>query len=275
MIYTITASDVCGTTANASLDIHVIDLPPNFFVADTTAGCQPFTVQFLETSPSSGQTYVWDFGDNSDVSLSKNPTHVYEYPGTYDVSLTVTSPQGCKNIEFVWDPLFASILKPFIQFTNLSQGAFYNFWFFGDGDSASALHPYHKYPNAGDFIVLLVTVSDKGCTDTAEAVVTIKDDFTIYAPTAFSPDFNSINDIWYVTGHNISPVGFHVAIFDRWGEVIWETDKYNPDNPAQNGWDGKNKAGNIVKVDTYVWLVHCIDNKGNDKEFSGYVTVIK
>lgn len=177
--------------------------------------------------------------------------------------------------QFIWDPDFASILKPIFQFTNLSQNATQHFWFFGDGDSSSVMNPYHRYPNSGTFLATLVTVSDRGCTDTAQANLIIKDDFTIYAPTAFSPNFDKINDVWFVSGHNISEEGFHIYIYDRWGQIIWETDKYDPLNPEQFGWDGRNKSGEIVKVDSYVWLVSCHDWKGNKKEFTGNVTIIR
>lgn len=290
MVYSVTAEDACGTRDTASVTIHVLEAPPLSFVADTVAGCQPFTVQFLETNPSNGQTYEWDFGDNSNISLTKNPVHVFNDAGVFDVTLTVTTSSGCKTTEtkpafitvypkptsrFVWDPQFATLIKPIIQFTSLSTGAAQHYWFFGDGDSASIVHPYHRYPDAGTYIAKLVTVSDRGCTDTAIAQIVIKDDFTIYTPSAFSPDFNAINDVWYVTGHNISPEGFHLYIYDRWGQIMWETDKYNPENPREFGWNGKNKAGNVVKVDTYIWMLICYDHKGNKKEFTGNVTVIR
>ena len=290
MTYFVTAEDACGTRDTASVVIHVLNAPPLAFVSDTVAGCQPFTVTFLETSPDSGQTYTWDFGDNSNISLAKNPVHVFNSAGTFDVSLTVTSNSGCQTTEtkpnfitvypkphsqFIWDPQFTTILKPFIQFTSLSTGADNYYWFFGDGDSASIEHPYHKYHGANTYDVTLVTITNRGCTDTANAQVLIKDDFTIYVPTAFSPDFNAINDVWYVTGHNISPNGFSMFIYDRWGQIIWETDKYNPSNPREFGWDGRNKAGNVVKVDTYTWMIICKDHKGNKKEFTGFVTVIR
>jgi gliding motility-associated-like protein len=290
MTYIVTAQDICGTRDTGLVTIHVLPTPPIHFIADTTAGCSPFTVHFLETSPNIGQSYLWNFGDDSDISLAKNPTHIFYQPGTYDVTLTVTSTEGCVSTEtkpdfiqvypkphsqFTWDPQFASILKPIIQFTSISQNATMHFWFFGDGDSSSVIHPYHRFPNADTYIVSLVTVSDLGCTDTAQAEILIKDDFTIYAPTAFSPDFNNINDVWFVTGHNISEQGFHVAIFDRWGQIIWETDKYNASNPKQFGWDGRYKAGEIVKIDTYIWMITCHDWKGNKKEFTGNVTIIR
>ena len=42
-------------------------------------------------------TYLWDFGDGKS-STEKNATHTYSAKGTYDVALTVTSSEGCKEV---------------------------------------------------------------------------------------------------------------------------------------------------------------------------------
>ncbi|NTV24461.1 MAG: hypothetical protein HGA85_08935, partial [Nanoarchaeota archaeon] len=36
------------------------------------------------------------------------------------------------------------------------------------------------------------------------------------------PDFDEINDVFYVLGNGISTKDFHLYIFDRWGSVIYE-----------------------------------------------------
>jgi len=63
-------------------------------------------VNFSETSPDAGQTYLWDFGDpyNTTGSTDKNPVHIYEYQDTYDVTITVTNPYGCSSI-WTWEEM--------------------------------------------------------------------------------------------------------------------------------------------------------------------------
>ena len=64
-------------------------------------GTAPATVDFY-SNPSPNiydpfpvdTTFVWDFGDGG-VSALEDPTHTYQTPGIYDVTLTVTFPEGC------------------------------------------------------------------------------------------------------------------------------------------------------------------------------------
>ncbi len=63
------------------------------FTADKTGGTSPLTVQFTDQSAGTITSRLWDFGDG-DQSTAVCPSHVYETPGVYTVSLTVTGPAG-------------------------------------------------------------------------------------------------------------------------------------------------------------------------------------
>jgi PKD repeat protein len=73
------------------------DTPPlAAFRAFPSAGEEPLSVQFTDFSLPGGQpirSWLWDFGDG-EQSTAQNPLHVYPNPGTYDVSLTVTTAIG-------------------------------------------------------------------------------------------------------------------------------------------------------------------------------------
>ena len=63
------------------------------FSASPTSGPAPLTVQFIDRSTGTITARTWDFGDG-ETGASLNPTHIYRYPGTYNVVLTVTGPGG-------------------------------------------------------------------------------------------------------------------------------------------------------------------------------------
>jgi len=288
--YGVRVEDACGSWDTSSVFIHVWPLPPASILADTMQGCVPLTVHFIEVNPDSGQTYLWDFGDQSNLSLSKNPVHTYTTSGTFDVTITVTSNHGCKttvvyndmitvwpkpNAAYVWSPEVVTEIKPVLNFTNMSTGAAWYQWMFGDGDSSSVVNPEHRYPGKGDYETQLVAVSNKGCTDTAKAIIKILEQYTFYAPTAFSPDGDRNNDFFYVVAHGIKEEGFYLEVYDRWGEIIWSTKQYSKMDERSEKWDGRAKNHEIVPIGTYTWRAVFRDNFDKLHEETGAVTIVR
>ena len=288
--YSVYVEDACGTHDTGSVLIHVMPLPLGDFMADTLAGCQPLTVHFNEVYPLDGRTFVWDFGDNENLSLAHNPTHTYTKSGVFTVTLTVTSPWGCKFVrkyidmitvwpkpaaQFTWTPEFASIIKPIVTFNNMTTNGNSYIWTFGDGDSSSIVDPVHRFPDAGSWDVQLIAVSNMGCKDTVKYPVVIQDEWTFYAPTAFSPDFDKFNDNFYIIAHGIKESNFYLAVYDRWGEVIWETTTYSAADEKSEKWDGRAKNHDIVPIGSYTWFAKFKDFKGNDHEKMGIITVVR
>ena len=122
----------------------------------------------------------------------------------------------------------------------------------------------------GEYDVLLITETEHGCIDSVKHHITVQDEFTIYIPTAFSPDGDAINDGFRATGNGIDLDNYYIAVYDRWGEVIWtSTDLYEE-------WKGTAKGNNkTVQNGTYKWLVICKDFSGVEHTKSGNVTVIR
>ncbi len=59
------------------------------FTADRVKGSAPLLVNFFDASFGFPRSYRWDFGDGT-FSTEKNPVHVYEEAGSYDVALTIS-----------------------------------------------------------------------------------------------------------------------------------------------------------------------------------------
>ena len=56
----------------------------------------PLSIRFFDMSRGSPGTWRWDFGDNSSSSL-QDPVHIYDTPGLYNASLTVTRQDGARD----------------------------------------------------------------------------------------------------------------------------------------------------------------------------------
>jgi PKD repeat protein len=63
------------------------------FSGSPTTGSAPLTVEFTDISAGAPTMWLWNFGDGS-TSTERDPTHVYLGPGSYSVSLTVSSTEG-------------------------------------------------------------------------------------------------------------------------------------------------------------------------------------
>jgi len=295
-VYEVCVDDACPTPqACGDVEIVVMPDPPVNFVADIYEGCEPLTVHFNEINQHTGQTYLWDFGDpwGSTTGTGKNPVHTFENPGMYDITCTVTSLYGCTNT-YIWyemisvwpDPLaafypypqVATILEPYVYFENNSSTFYITNWTFGDGDISNEIHPQHKYDSPGTYNVMLAVETEHGCVDTTWSEVVIQDVITFYAPTAFSPDFDQMNGLFSPVGHGIDPDHWHLMIYDRWGEKVWETYIYDVNEETgevRHGWDGTIRNRGIGETATYSWLCIYRDVTGAEHERAGLVTLTR
>ena len=295
--YTFRLEDECGSPNDIdSTFITVHPLPHVSFYAQRTTACPPGNIQFYETTQNPANSYLWSFGDGG-YSVHNEPLHTYQETGLYTVSLTAWSEFGCERkatqtnmiriypkprAEFTANPENASILNSQIQFRNLTDGGSYHFWDFGDGSPRiwTDEHPTHTYQAVGEYDVTLITKNMYDCPDTITKKIRIFDEFAFYAPTAFTPNGDGINDYFYVTGHGIDPLQFQFSVYDRNGMRLYETDVYDIDNINRMAWDGT-ANGNVLRGDpivpngTYVWYCSFIDVKGKPHQKSGLVTLIR
>jgi VCBS repeat-containing protein len=94
--FTYKANDGTDDSNTATVNITInsgTPAPVADFTADSTTGTAPLTVNFNDLSTGDITSWEWDFGDGG-TSTEQNPTHRYNWPGAYTVSLTVTGPHG-------------------------------------------------------------------------------------------------------------------------------------------------------------------------------------
>jgi len=88
----------------------------------------------------------------------------------------------------------------------------------------------------------------------------------VFIPNAFTPNADGENDVLFVRGRNVRKM--ILKIYDRWGELVFETDKQSV------GWDGTYK-GDLVEPAVFVYYltITCVDDQEYFKK--GNVTVIR
>jgi PKD repeat protein len=167
----------CSDTLIRPQLVHITGSIADFEV-QSTSGCSPWTVQFADSSISAFN-WLWNFGDGN-ISSQQHPVHVYQTPGTYQVTLITQDTTGCTSVYTspvpfsVQQPPSASFIvqnsngcAPFpVSFTNTSNGSVDYIWYFGDGDSSLISDPVHTYNTPGLYTVSLVAINSSGCRDT-------------------------------------------------------------------------------------------------------------
>ena len=84
-----------GCTATSTKTIEVFENPNASVSTFPAVGCDPLTVNFLNTSTAATpMTYLWTFSDGS-TSIAQDPTHVFSPAGIYSFSLSVITNQNC------------------------------------------------------------------------------------------------------------------------------------------------------------------------------------
>lgn len=190
------------------------------------------------------------------------------------VSVTTASVPGCESepatcMVSVSNPLSAdftslTLENHFYNFSDLSSGGITSWqWDLGDGKSSSAQNPEHIYLTCGLHQICL-TVSDGFCSDSSCTNMVVNELAII--PNVFSPDGDGINDVFFI--NNTCLNDFHLEIYNRWGQKIFET--------STGGWDGRTTSGNMASEGTYYFIFKGVSAiTSTDYSTNGYLTLVR
>ena len=249
-------------------------------------GCQPAEIFFDNLSYPVDENYsvFWEFGDGG-TSTTISPTHTYEDLGTYTVSLSITSPLGCHTdttwndlitvlpspeADFSYTPPYLSNLQPTAYFIDQSTDAVKWKWTFGNSGASIEQNPIHTFPDTGLQVVQLVVFHQSGCTDTTRQSLDVIPEVRYYLPNAFTPNGDGINDGFRGNGAMEGATNFHLSIWNRYGEQLFETE-----DPFES-WNGrKNNTGELSPQGVYVVQVKFRGPRGESYDLHGFATLIK
>lgn len=95
----------------------------SFTVSPTSGDVYATNFTFVNTTTATEtvQKIVWNFGDNTNlVYNTSQPTHIFNYPGSYDVSLTVTDKTGLENT-FIQSINVDYVYRDYVLFTEIPE----------------------------------------------------------------------------------------------------------------------------------------------------------
>ena len=272
--YFLTTTDANGCMANDT--ITVSESPnPVISVLGNTYVCAGQQVLF-QANPGFS-SYQWSNGQNTAA--------IYLGAGTY--SLTVVDSLGCQASQEVTviesaptAEITSSVVQAYsnnpIELQSTSTPGLFPItswnWSFGDGSFSELENPIQSYTQAGNYTITLVVTDEFGCTDTASYVIVFDPDFVFYIPNSFTPDGDGINQIFLpVFSGGIDAANYQMLIFNRWGEIIFES------QDPTIGWDASfSLNGNPCQAGTYTYVVSFkVPSSSEQKTISGHVNLIR
>jgi gliding motility-associated-like protein len=278
----LTMSEFGCEADTVDMEVEIIKMPEIEFDANPEEGCADLEVEFTNMSTNLDEaTFVWNFNGFEDTDT--NAVFVYDTPGIYPVSLSVTNRALCGNAlnkqslivvheipatAFDADPSETILEEATINFINNSSSndILSYLWYFDDGDSSILENPVHTYTSEGVYRVYLVATTSFGCINLDSLDVRIHPDFAVYPANAFTPNGDGENDTFVVKGTGIN--SYNIKIFSRWGELIFESDDIN------DSWDGTYN-GSPLPTGTYAYKINYQSMINIDYSVQGTVTIIR
>ena len=294
MNYCVVLTEACGSPSVDSC-VYVKFYEPIIpdLISDKSEECAPATFNFQNTSNPINEilsiNYQFSDGYSVEAINGEEISHTFTDPNDYSCLMTITSVHGCvyqENFEnlvrvypiptasfsFIQNPttIFETTVQAFDQSSptvvQWSWSSLYSL-----PSESLEQNPTFQFPEGevGAYDVHLEVTNQFGCIDTTIKTLNVVEDILFYAPNSFTPDNDEFNQTWGILTQGIDPNDFSLYLFNRWGELIWES--HDPDA----NWDGS-YAGNIAPSGTYTWKALVKSTLNDEKrEFIGHLNVLR
>lgn len=290
--YCVELSEVCGSPVDNECMIVTTETPIiPALLPDTAAGCEPHQVDFTNISNGNILSTYINFGDSQDTLINGNLPfdHVFVAPNLYDIEVTIVSNLGCIYNEIFNDfievypnpvaafginPNPASVLDPVVTLNDLSAGDIVDWQWNVEGGTpmqSTEENPTISFPLGVEdvYLATLYVTTNGGCVDSTTREIQVVSEVIIYAPNTFTPDGDEFNQYWKAEITGIDMASYHCVIFNRWGEMIWES------SDLSVGWDGTYN-GRVAQNGSYSWIINCKDARTDEKhQFTGHLSILR
>ncbi|MBI3240395.1 MAG: gliding motility-associated C-terminal domain-containing protein [Flavobacteriia bacterium] len=262
-ILTVSVTDINGCTTNETVNIQVNPLP----VASFTAGIQLCAgADTIIHNTSAGATNVQWFVNGQPAGNATNLSFNEVTAGCYAIQLIAQNQFGCADtvsqpcaVEI--QPTPQSVVYPsthLVLIDNPTVTVFDNSintnscsWYLNDQllSQACGTDFTQSFPDLGVYEFIHYAYNTFGCVDSSLFSIEVREGLIYYVPNAFTPDGDEFNNVFQpVFTSGFDPTNYHLQLFDRWGELIFESYDH------QVGWDGT-YHGKLAMTGTYTWTI--------------------
>jgi hypothetical protein len=283
-----------GCSSSGTKNIDFIQPPTLPVISADTQTCTNQTLKLSGSALGEDLVFSWQNEGNGSLSGSDAATAFYQPEpstaestkilltvsnncGTTDTSTMITvHPAPQLSVSATPQQTSVDSLVTFsgnATFTNLLT------WNFGD-DSPPQTGPAvtHAYQTDKEFHVFVNATNTFGCKAQDSLVIAViagQQIKELFIPTVFSPlSQDKDNNALKVFGKNISSDNFNFRIFNKWGEIIYQTNDFTKAN--EEGWNGNFSNGTQpVNVGLYTYTVKGQFNDGTPFQKAGSATLLK
>lgn len=192
---------------------------------------------------------------------------------TMEIEVPATFPS---DVFFITGPEEICFPGADVEYQDLTQDSIAaRYWDFGDGYRAvtsggdqGGIHASHTYLSAGLFEVMLTVINGDGCTSFGTNTVEVIDGMSVYVPSAFTPDNDGLNDGFGPVMTGVE--SFHMWIYDRWGDPVFETDR------EDWWWNGSpENRGLSHKTELFTWRLEAQGSCDAFRIYTGSVVLLR
>jgi gliding motility-associated-like protein len=295
--YCVELTEACGSPSTDTCMMITFPTPLNpLYTPNKPYTCLPGVLEFYLDPASIDaddpiDSLIVEFGNGDEGVVYGNDTIRYTYTaaGIYTIDVTVISELGCMTTatypgianvianpvaDFTMSANPTTFFETVVKMQDKSSPSVVSWSWISNGsdpNTSTYQNPTFHFPEGivATYTIQLAVETPEGCVDTVERILTVNSDIIFYAPNAFTPDGDEFNQTWKFFVSGIDEYDFELMIFDRWGEVIWETHDVN------SSWDGTYN-GMPVKEGTYTWVARVKDLYwDNLKVFNGAINLMK
>lgn len=269
----IQTAEFCYDTATISITADTI--PSVSFTTDRASLCEGQGIICYPTYTTGAEYLLWTFNGITDSAAGLlNSTYASDTPGLLTIVMTAAY-RACR------DTSFSTVINVFpyplvnlgpddsiclngeaVVLFNHTKSPDSSKLLWSTGDSSSSLRVRHP----GSYS--LTVTSKDGCS-TADSIEVLKNCY-IDIPNAFTPNGDGLNDYFLprqLLSSNLTR--FHMAIFNRWGQMVFETLRIDG-----RGWDGR--YNDVAQPEgVYIYLIEAELHGQITEKYHGNVTLLR
>ncbi|MNV13318.1 hypothetical protein D3C71_1039530 [compost metagenome] len=278
-VYTVTVTD--QNTCSQNIQVTITESSPlNPNLNSTDIDCSSPILGSATSSTAGGTapyTYQWSNGGSTPIISNLTP-------GNY--SVVITDANGCQatgstvidltnnssvNIHLTTSTILAGDEVQLITTAvPMIAGSVYSWTPSGSLSCSNCPNPTATPSETTTYQVTITTPA--GCSASATITITVSEG-DVYVPNAFTPDGDEFNNEFKpVFPLDFQPYEYEMLIFNRWGEIIFES------HDQEVGWNGTYLAsGELCKEGIYTWKIQAKKSSHQTETLVriGHVNLIK